>query len=326
VQHWKSTRSRAPEAEQRHCTRDGTGVLLLGACGSAGEAELVRTFGMAGIGLFRTELQFLVERRGPSEDVLTTCYQEVRAARGTVNFRLLDVQAATLLEGTRAPERNPALGMRGVRALLAEQTVMRRQLRAILRAAAGTEDTGVLVPFVTGVPDLQRVKAAILEERLALRKAKVACADRLLVAPILEVPAAALQAGAFLLESDFAVVAVDDLQAHLLAADRDNATVRSYHELPHPAVFELLARIAKDGERRQKEIVLFGESAADPTRLPFYLGAGFRSFAVAPVRLRSLLKVLKRYTIEECRRIAARVLEAPRTVDVQRVLVNVEVD
>jgi phosphoenolpyruvate-protein kinase (PTS system EI component) len=96
--------------------------------------------------------------------------------------------------------------------------------------------------------------------------------------------------------------------------------------MAHPALFELLARIAKDAERRERKVVLFGESAADPSRLPFYLGVGYRSFAIAPVRLRSLLKVLKRYTVEECRRIAARVLEAPRTVDVQRVLVNVEID
>jgi phosphoenolpyruvate-protein kinase (PTS system EI component) len=120
-------------------------------------------------------------------------------------------------------------------------------------------------------------------------------------------------------------VAVDDLQAHLLAADRDNAAVREYHEMVHPAVFELLARMAKDAERRDKPVVLFGESAADPVRVPFYLGVGYRSLSIAPVRLRGVLKVLARYSLEECRRIAARILEAPRTLDVQKVLVNIDV-
>jgi len=122
------------------------------------------------------------------------------------------------------------------------------------------------------------------------------------------------------------VIAIDDLQAHLLGADRDNAAVREYHEMVHPAVFELLARMAKDAERREKSLVLFGESAADPVRMPFYLGVGYRTFSIAPVRLRSVLKVLGRYTIEECRRIAARILEAPRTLDVQKVLVNLETE
>jgi phosphoenolpyruvate-protein kinase (PTS system EI component) len=210
--------------------------------------------------------------------------------------------------------------------LLANQDVLRLQLRAILRAAVGSEHVGVLIPFVTSVMDVQRVKAILIEERLALRKAKVPVAGSLALAPILEVPVAAFSIGALAVESDFLVLAIDDLQAYLLAADRDNSAVREYHELAHPSVFEFLARIAKEADRVEKEVVLFGESAADPQRMPFYIGAGFRRFSIAPVRLRKLLKVLRRYSADECRRIAARVLEAPRAVDVQRVLVNVETD
>ena len=106
----------------------------------------------------------------------------------------------------------------------------------------------------------------------------------------------------------------------------DNAAVREYHEMMHPALFELLARMAKDAERKQKPLVLFGESAADPVRVPFYLGVGYRSFSLAPVRLRGVGKVLARYSIEECRRIAARILEAPRALDVQKILVSLEVE
>ena len=163
-------------------------------------------------------------------------------------------------------------------------------------------------------------------ERLALRKQKTPVANSLAVAPIVEVPVAALSIGALAVESDFLVLAIDDLQAYLLAADRDNSAVREYHELAHPAVFETLSRIAKEADRVEKDVILFGESAADPQRLPFYVGAGFRRFSIAPVRLRKLLKVLRRYSAEECRRIAARILEAPRAVDVQRVLVTVETD
>lgn len=327
AQRWKATRQEAPEGQLRHQTRDGTPVQLLGSCGSLGEADLVRTFGMAGIGLFRTELSFLVDK-DPTEDQLAQQYRQlIEGQHGRpIGFRLLDVAAATLAQTPGAAERNPAMGQRGVRGLLLHQPLLRRQLRALLRAAAGTQDVGVLVPFVTGVADLQRIKSALVEERVALIKAGTPCAERLLLAPVVEVPAAALALASLLNECDFALVAVDDLQALLLAADRDNAAVRNYHEMAHPAVFEVLARMAKDAERRDKPIVLFGESAADPVRVPFYIGAGYRSFSVAPVRLRGMLRVLQRYTVEECRKIAARILEAPRTLDVQKVLVGLDVD
>jgi phosphoenolpyruvate-protein kinase (PTS system EI component) len=327
-QTWKALQKQAPEAEARHETRDGTAIELLGSCGSLGEAEMSRTFGLAGIGVFRTELAFLADKRRPTEDELVAQYQKVIAGNPAqpVNFRLLDVAAGVFSPDAKDPERNPAMGRRGVRGLLANQDVLRVQLRAILRAAVGSEHVGVLIPFVTSVMDVQRVKAILIEERLALRKAKVPVAGSLALAPILEVPVAAFSIGALAVESDFLVLAIDDLQAYLLAADRDNSAVREYHELAHPAVFEFLARIAKEADRVEKEVVLFGESAADPQRMPFYIGAGFRRFSIAPVRLRKLLKVLRRYSADECRRIAARVLEAPRAVDVQRVLVNVETD
>ncbi len=328
AQRWQASRSElaAPADAAAHATRDGVAVRILGSCGSPGEADLVRTFGMAGIGVYRTELQFLTDKMRPTEDALVAAYRQVVEAQAgkDIAFRLLDVMAAARAVDGGAPERNPTMGLRGVRGLLRSPDILRLQLRAILRAGAGAPGVGVLVPFVTGLPDLQRVKTALLEERVALKKARLPFAQDVAVAPIIEVPAAAMQLGALLNESDFAVVAVDDLQAHLLAADRDNADVREYHEMAHPAVFEILARMAKDAERREKPVVLFGESAADPVRAPFYLGVGYRSFSVAPVRLRGLLKALARYSLDECRRIAARVLEAPRTLDVQKVLVNIE--
>ena len=322
VQRWKASRAATVEPAETvgHHTRDGTPVRLLGSCGSPGEADLVRTFGMEGIGVYRTELQFLADKMRPDEDALVATYRQVVQAQAgrPLAFRLLDVAAATREGELRHQERNPAMGLRG------DPDLLRMQLRAVLRAAAGATAVSVLVPFVTGLSDLQRIKNAVLEERVALKKAGVPCATDLAIAPIIEVPAAAMVLGTLLNESDYAVVAVDDLQAHLLAADRDNAAVRTYHEMVHPAVFEMLARMAKDAERRDKPLVLFGESAADPVRMPFYLGVGYRSFSIAPVRLRGVLKVLARYSLEESRRIAARILEAPRTLDVQKVLVNIE--
>lgn len=326
AERFRAARTAPPEAVE-HCTRDGHRVHLMGSCGNVGEVELAKSFGMDGVGLFRTELLFLAEKTLPSEDMLERHYRGVvqQAAGQPVNFRLLDVSTRVQVGG-EAPriERNPALGMRGVRRLLQDGTILRLQIRAVLRAAVGTDNTGLLVPFVTALSDIQRVKAAILEERIALRKRGVACADVLRVAPIIEVPAAAFVLGAFLNDSDFIVVAVDDLQAYLLAADRDSTDVREYYQSLHPAVFEVLARLAKEARRRRKDLLLFGELAADPMRVPFYIGVGIRHFSVAPARLPQILRALRRFTQPECAKIAASVLEAPRAIDVQRVLVQLQ--
>ena len=313
-----------PTPETRHETRDSTVVRLFAACGNLAEANMARAYGMDGIGLYRTELLFLIEKRLPSEDALVHHYKEVvHDPNRPAWLRLLDVAPGSGVVGMPVAEgRNPALGRRGVRALFEQGALLRLQLRAILRAAADTSNAAVLVPFVTGLSDLQRVRSAILEERHELRKRGVPCAEILQLAPIVEVPAAALTCRALLSESDFVVVGLDDLQALLVAADRDSASVRDYYGMPHPATFELLARLAREAAEGEKPIVLFGENAADPQRLPFYLGIGYRDFAIAPVNLAGVLDVLRRYTIDECEHIAEELLQAPRALDAQRILLR----
>lgn len=309
-----------------HATRDGAAIQLYASCGSTTEVELSQLYGMDGIGLYRTELMFLVENRLPSEDMLAHHYTQVAKrhnANQLVGFRLLDVGGeAGVGDMPNEAERNPALGLRGIRSLLHDGKILRLQVRSILRASAHCKGAAILVPFVTGISELQRVKAAIVEERLELRKKKVACAETIKLAPIIEVPAAAFMLHAFLNESSYVVVAVDDLQALLLASDRDNPRVRDYYGSQHPAFFELVARMAREAKAHKKELVLFGEAAADLSRLPFYLGVGIRSFSVAPASADSLLDMCGKYTIDECRKIADKILQAPRSLDVQRLLLR----
>ena len=108
----------------------------------------------------------------------------------------------------------------------------------------------------------------------------------------------------------------------MLAADRDNANAREYYESVHPALFELTARMSNEAKKAEKTLILFGEGAADPMRVPFYVGVGITHFSVAPVRLNGVLKILSRFTLSECAKISDKILNAPRALDVQRVLVR----
>lgn len=319
----ESVPSAAEMTERPHQLRDGMEVRLLGACGNLAEAGLASALGMDGIGLYRTELLYLVDGRAPSEDVLVKHYAEVLRGNGDKPawFRLLDVSSHQKVEWLHGrKERNPALGVRGARALLREGRALRRQVRAILRAAHGAKEVAVLVPFVTSIDELQRVRSAVVEERHQLVKKGVPCAERVRFAPIIEVPATAFISRALLAVSDFVVVGLDDLQSLVLAADRDNPDVAEQYQITHPAMFELCARVASDAKAAKKPAVLFGEIAAQPSLLPFFLGAGYRDFAVAPAHMERMLDQFDRWTATECRKISKELLQAPRALDVQRIL------
>jgi phosphotransferase system enzyme I (PtsI) len=149
AQRYRQAQVQAHAETKKHATRDGQEVRLLASCGNVGEVNLARTFGMDGIGLFRTELVFLVEKRLPSEDMLVHHYKEVvhqPVPSQPVNLRLLDIASDLPMPGVEiGEERNPAMGLRGVRALLRNGSVLRLQLRAILRAAEGLRNVAVLV-------------------------------------------------------------------------------------------------------------------------------------------------------------------------------------
>ena len=310
------------ESEGPAVLGDGTEISLAAACGNLGEVGQARDGRLDGIGLYRTELLFLVDPAGPGEDLLLHHYKEVvtRFPDGRVCFRLLDLTRAERRGGS---EPNPALGEKGVRLLLADRELLRRQLRALMRLAPQGE-IDLLVPFVSSVLELRRLKEAVRSLRAQMIKEGEACADRVRIGAVVEVPATAFHVQGVALESDFLVVALDDLQQYVLAADRDNLRVADDYRSFHPALFALLSGLARDAEAAETEISLFGEVAADPLRLPFYLGAGYRRFVVSPVRAPGLRQSLERWTEREAHDLAVRVLECETSLDVQKVLLEAQ--
>jgi phosphoenolpyruvate-protein kinase (PTS system EI component) len=305
---------------------DGARVFLLGSCGNLGEVSQSIEAGLDGIGVYRTELLFLIDRSAPGEDLLLRHYGEVleRAGDKPVSFRLLDLTRDQHVAGLRAQaEPNPVLGLKGVRLLLHETSLLRLQVRALLRLVPGGS-VRVAVPFVTSAQDLSRVKEVIRAERAALLKAEVPCADRVELGAVVEVPAVAFHLTGVASEADFLVVALDGLQQYLLAADRDNAAVGDYHRTFHPALFHALNDLHRQASAAGVEVTLFGEAAADPLRLPFYVGVGYKRLSVSPVRAPHVRAALSAWTEAAARDLAARVLAAEASLEVQRVLLESE--
>jgi len=289
-------------------TQDGQSIALSASCGNLPEVGQAASLNMQGIGLYRTELLYLLEREPPSVDALSAHYTAVLEQAGgqPVTFRLLhadsSLEVAYLHEGR---ESNPALGRAGVRALLAREQVLRRQLQALLRTPSGAgARLRIAVPFVTDCGDLRRVKEVLFEERYALRKAGVAHHEQVELGAVIETPAAAIGARDLAREADFLIVSMDALQQYLLAADRENGAHKALFETLHPFVLRMLIQIVEVCEQTGRPLAVFGVTAVQPTSLPFLLGAGIRNFCVAPVALKDCLANLARIDLRQARRSA----------------------
>ncbi len=287
-------------------TRDGTVVALLASCGNHSEVERAAAYKMEGVGLYRTELLYLIERRVPEEAALAAHLSGAAAliAPRGIAFRLPDLDSSSRLEFLHPEkEANPALGVRSLRALFREPALFRGWLRALLRAAVD-RDARLLVPFVTSVEEVRRVKEALFEERWDLRKSKVETRERLQIGAVLETPAAALGIRDLIREVDFLVVGLDNLIQYTLAADRGNEGVREAYRHLHPVVLRALRKVFDVAESADVEVALAGEVASDPAHLPLLLGVGARRFSIAPLHFPGFKQAVLELDARECRRLA----------------------
>ena len=237
-----------------------------------------------GIGLTRTEFLFHGADGLPDEQTQLDCYRRLVAwARGRpVTVRTLDAGGDKPVPGlTIEGESNPFLGLRGVRLSLFRREVFATQLRALARAAAGGE-LKVMLPMVTKPDELDEARRILSDEVRALRAAGIDAAMPRL-GMMVEVPAAALTIEAF--DADFFSIGTNDLTQYVLAAGRDSNAVADLLDPLHPAVLELISRVADSCARAGREVSVCGEMAAQPEYLRALLDAGIRAVSVPPAAL-----------------------------------------
>ena len=290
-------------AQVERVTRDGEEIGFYAACGNLPEVEQAASFGMSRVGLYRTELLFLVEKDPPSRESLVRHYSSVvKKSRGPICFRLLSVDSSLeipYLHGKR--ESYPAFGRAGVRLLLSRESVLRRQLQAILIASRGVE-TRIAIPMITDCGDLRRVKEILFEERIELRKSGQAFQEQVELGCVVETPAAMIGIRDLARESDFLTVNLDSLVQYLLAADRESAELSHYFESLHPMVLRSLVKISDVCKEQRCALSIFGVTASEPANLALLIGSGLRNFDVPPGSLRVLLAELARVDLQSAAR------------------------
>jgi phosphotransferase system enzyme I (PtsP) len=247
--------------------------------------------GAAGVGLFRTELQFMVAPAFPRASVQLNLYRAVmKAAKGRpVTFRTLDIGGDKVLPYMRSvEEENPALGWRAIRLGLDRPGLLRSQMRALLKAASGAE-LKVMFPMIATVEEFDRAKGTLERELTYLRRHGYELPERIEVGAMVEVPSLLFQLDELLARVDFLSVGSNDLVQFLYAADRGNALVSERFDPISPPALRALRAIAEKGRAHGKPVTLCGELASKPIGALALLAIGYRSLsltasAVGPVK------------------------------------------
>jgi phosphotransferase system enzyme I (PtsI) len=280
--------------------KDGHLVPLLANLGSPAEAAAAVELGAEGVGLFRTEFLFLGATHAPSVAPQQEQYTQLLAAfpGQKVVARVLDAGADKPLPFLNdAREGNPALGLRGLRALRANESILRDQLTALANAEAATEaELWVMAPMVADAEE-----AAYFVDLAREHGIKVA-------GVMAEVPSLALVADQVFEAADFVSIGTNDLTQYALAADRQLGSVSSYQDPWHPAVLRLIKQLGDAGAAAGKPVGVCGEAAADPSLAIVLVGLGVTTLSMAPAALADVRAALLTVSLEEARARASRAL------------------
>jgi phosphotransferase system enzyme I (PtsI) len=279
---------------------DGTAVPLLANLGSPKEAAAAVALGAEGVGLFRTEFLFLDSTTAPTVEDQEKQYTELlqHFSGKKVVVRALDAGADKPLAFlNNAKEENPALGLRGLRALRASDQILRDQLTALVNAQNATDaDLWVMAPMVADSDEADFFVK--LGKELGLRT----------VGAMAEIPSLALVADQVAEVSDFVSIGTNDLTQYTLAADRMLGSVASYQDPWHPAVLRLIKMLGDAGIAAGKPVGVCGEAAADPLLAVVLVGLGATTLSMTPAALADVRAELATVTIEDARAKAAAAL------------------
>jgi phosphoenolpyruvate-protein phosphotransferase len=267
-------------------TPDGTRVRLYANTGLLADMTPGLARGAEGIGLYRSEIPFLVRDSFPSEDEQYEVYRAVlQAYEGKpVSMRTLDIGGDKTLPYYPIAEDNPALGWRGIRFTLDNSTILMTQVRAMLRASAGLKNLRIMLPMVSRVDEVDRFRALLDSALEQLREEGIKVA-RPKVGIMVEVPAALTLLSFVASKIDFISIGSNDLSQYLLAVDRTNPRVSRLFDHLHPAVLHAVHWIVAQARRNHLATSLCGEMGADPCAVVLLLGMGIESLSMSAFSL-----------------------------------------
>lgn len=296
--------------EKPAVTRDGVKMTLLGNIEFPDEAELVLEKGGEGVGLYRTEFLYLNSPSEPTEEDHYQAYAEtVRVFKNRpVVIRTMDLGADKYTQSKRfVPEPNPFLGLRSIRFCLQNLTMFKTQLHAILRASV-LGDVKIMFPLITNLQELMQTRMILRDVMEDLDEESINYNRDIQKGVMIETPSAALTAFTLARDVDFFSIGTNDLTQYTLAVDRGNELVSTLYSPVDPAVLRLIRTVIQDAHKSQIDLSVCGEMASEPECVMLLLGMGVRTFSLAPPMLPEIKQVIRSVTMEDCNKVARKVL------------------
>ncbi len=284
-------------------TLDGKRFMVMGNIELPEEIVAVLDRGGDGVGLYRTEFQYLGRPDYPSETELFEKYKdvvEVMAPR-PVTIRTLDINGDKALDRpVEIVEDNPALGLRAIRYCLKHPDIFKTQLRAILRAAA-YGNVRILFPMISGYEEIQEAKAMLDTASDELKKEGIAHNRDIEIGIMIEVPSAVILSDILADTVDFFSIGTNDLIQFSLAIDRGNRQVAYLYNPLHPAILRLLRQTVDAARAKGKKVFMCGEMAGDTLHIPILLGLGIQEFSMNPNAIPLAKQTIRSLNVGEAR-------------------------
>lgn len=312
--------SRGAEAQAK--TLDGAAIQVMGNIELPEEVVSVRDHGGDGIGLYRTEFQYMSGNRFPTEFELYDKYRdvvEVMAPKPVV-IRTLDINGDKAVSYTfRSNEANPALGLRAIRYCLQNPEVFLTQIRAILRAA-NHGNVRVLIPMISSFEEVLSTKQMFDQAAESLAAKGVPFSSDIDMGVMVEVPSTVILADIIAKEVDFFSIGTNDLIQYSMAIDRQNRQVAHLFDPLHPAILRMIKQVSDVAKDAGIPLSICGEMAGQPINIPILLGLGIQEMSMNPRSIPLIKQAIRELSVQETQDFINQALAQPTAADVRRVL------
>ncbi|MBE9530013.1 MAG: phosphoenolpyruvate--protein phosphotransferase, partial [Proteobacteria bacterium] len=292
-------------------TLDGIRLQVLGNIELPEEVVSVIDYGGDGIGLYRTEFQYLSRPDFPDEHELFDNYKDVIEvmAPKPVTIRTLDISDDKAVSYTsNSGEKNPALGLRGIRYCLQRQDIFKTQLRAILRASV-FGDVRIIFPMISCYDEVLHAKRILREVADSLDKEGLDFNENVKIGIMIETPSAVILADVLARDVDFFSIGTNDLVQYSLAVDRVNKKVAHLYQPLNPAIIRMIKHVVDVARDKGVDLFMCGEMAGDPINIPILLGLGIEKLSMNPQSIPVVKNIIKSLDAKNARLFIKKVLK-----------------
>ena len=291
-------------------TLDGHSIELCVNTGLMADANLSLTAGAEGIGLYRTEMPFLIRDCFPAEDEQYGLYRQLLAAfyPRPVVMRTLDIGGDKALPYFPIKEDNPFLGWRGIRVTLDHPEIFLIQIRAMLRANREFNNLRIMLPMISCVSEADHA-LRLIDQAYEKVLSEDASAGKPPIGIMIEVPSAIYQAHALAKRVDFLSVGSNDLTQYMLAVDRNNPRVANLYDPFQPSVLQALIQVVQAAKQAQKPVSICGEMASDPLAIPLLLAMGFDALSMNSFSILRIKSIIRNISFEQTKNLLKEVLK-----------------